>query len=453
MTQEDLSKKLNDLFQSKQSHIVIIPGKPGAGKTTFLKQWMKDKTAIYFRSDLQHDRIQIPRFSKAVQAHFNQTQPEYPNWDAFFNNVFTLAGKKKKMLIILDEFPKLLKSNRTFLVTIEKLWEKLAKKYPIMLIMAGSSLPEMNYTHLRLTGLQSNNPSVALVPFLPMNFAEFKDRFTSLSFEDAVALYGITGGTERFVQRINPHHTLEQNVRSFFDHRNFYDFDPKYLFHYDFHDPTTYFSILQILARNEKKIGVIAKCLDLKTHNLTSFLDRLRDLKVIERILPPTDENPVISRKGRYHIVDAFHRFWFRYIYPHQDILSVDNIDYVWDYFMEKFNLHMKETIIDIISEKFQTNPLFPIKNIGPWWNKNKNMDLIITGQNDVILCDISYNNGPVRYSAYEKLNQMKEVMEIPRRIKKFHYLFFSNEGFDPDFVHAIRRKKKIYLWSMDDIK
>ncbi|HOI24690.1 MAG TPA: ATP-binding protein [Caldisericia bacterium] len=452
MTKQDLSNRLNELYSSKTSQFVLVAGKPGSGKTSFLKNWIKDKSAIYLRCDLQHDRIQLPRFNRALEVQLEKELKESETWEDFFNKLLKGITKNKRTVIVLDEFPKLVKSSRTILSVIEEIWPQASSKNSLMLILCGSSMPEMKYVNMRFFNLTSPASVVTYVPVQPLTFEEFRQSFPQMDLETSVALYGVTGGTERFVEQLNPTLSTEDNLRYFLSHPNFQYLDPKYLFNFDFHDPTTYFSILQVLAHNEKKIGHIARRLDLKTHNLTSFLDRLRELELIDRILPPTDEVPEASRKGRYHIKDAFYRFWFRYNYIFQDVLSIDNINVVIEEFKTYYPEHMKEVIAEILIEKFQKGVFFPVKYIGPWWDRCKNMDLMVSGSKEMLYVKI--NTGP-KIAGMDSLDHLeREVafVELPKRIKKETYLILSTNGFAPMLQKEAQKNKNLLLWSLPDI-
>ncbi len=452
MTKLQLSSILKDWYNKKTSHIILLPGKPGLGKTEFLKDWINEKPGIYLRCELQHDRIQIPRFLKTLQLHREEEIPLINSWEGFFQTLFQPLIKNKKTVIVLDEFPKLIKSNRTILSTIEKAWFKKSDHQSMMLILCGSSMPDMNYSYLRLTGLTKEHPSIVRIPVYPLNFNEFKNRFKEMELEDLIALYGNTGGIELFVSHLRPEKSLKENLMFFLDHRNYHLLNPIYLFNYDFHDPTTYFSILQILAFNEKKIGNIAKNLALKTHNLTSFLDRLRELEIIDRTLPPTDLVPEASRKGRYHILDPFYRFWFRYVYPYQDILSIDRFEVVLEEWRSRYPQFMKEALTDILSERLTNHGFFPVLTVGPWWDKNKNIDLIAVGERDILFAGIYFLDKTVGLEEWETLVQQADMVDKPRRATKVHFLLLSRQGFSDELKKEVLRKRRIHLWTLHDL-
>jgi len=49
-------------FKGKDSAFSVIYGRRRVGKTTLIKEFIKNKTAIYFLADKQNERIQIKRF-------------------------------------------------------------------------------------------------------------------------------------------------------------------------------------------------------------------------------------------------------------------------------------------------------------------------------------------------------------------------------------------------------
>ncbi len=59
----------------------------------------------------------------------------------------------------------------------------------------------------------------------------------------------------------------------------------------------TYFSILEIIANGEHKIGNIAGKLGKNVQNITSFISKLIELDIIYKDVPITESNPLKSKK------------------------------------------------------------------------------------------------------------------------------------------------------------
>ena len=116
---------------------------------------------------------------------------------------------------------------------------------------------------------------------------------------------------------MHPSKTIFQNIKEQVLDRNRLLFnEPRFILNDELSETSTYFSLLKIIAEGNHKIGNIAQVLQMPNNRLTSHLDKLRELDIIERVVPVTETNPAKSRRGLYFIKDNFMRFWFRYVFP-----------------------------------------------------------------------------------------------------------------------------------------
>jgi len=266
----DLS--LSKFLEGKKSSVVLLTGKIGSGKTTLLKGLLND-SALYFRCDLQHDRIQLPRF---VRSYNNTNQSKVSQditWEKFFDLVFQNPNPEKKLVVMFDDFQNLVKSNAAVMTIIQDAWQKFGSKNNVLFIASGSSKPEMDMIRERMTTLlKPTEIKVHNIDSVP--FSEFKNYFAGLPIETIVSFYAVTGGVPKFFRLLDKDKDIFENIRNFLSNPTIVAYlDPRIMLNYDFHDPTTYFSIMQVLSMEEAKIGLLAKRLSLRTHNLTSFLD------------------------------------------------------------------------------------------------------------------------------------------------------------------------------------
>lgn len=448
------SQKLEKLIDSKKSNLILLFGKPGTGKTTLLKKYINEN-ALYFRSDLQHDMVQLPRFIRVFNEKFpGHKITKVPSWEVFFDAIFKNPNPEVRRVIAIDDFPNLVKSNRSILSIMETAWMKIGQKHNIVLILSGSSMPDMHYISGRMKDF-AEGVEIKELTIEPINYFEYKELFPKADVESIVAYYTVTGGIPKYYNLIDPTKNIYQNIeQNILDPKNLSYLDPRIMLNYDFHDPTTYFSIMQILALNECKIGTIAEYLGLKTHNLTSFLDRLRELELIERILPATDEDPSKSRKGKYRIVDAFNLFWFRYIYSNQDYLHQGLYKNIVNHFKADYSFIMKRTVLEIIKSMLVLREYpFKISNISSWWEKEKALDLVALGEKEILFGSAYWGDKPLGTEELYSLIQESHFVPAPRRIRKDYYLIFSKAGFTKDADKEIKKKRNMTLLTLEDFK
>ena len=68
----DREKELETLNKEykKDNSFVVLYGRRRVGKTTLIKEFIKDKKAFYFFADKQNENLQIERFKNQISEHF-----------------------------------------------------------------------------------------------------------------------------------------------------------------------------------------------------------------------------------------------------------------------------------------------------------------------------------------------------------------------------------------------
>lgn len=84
--------------------------------------------------------------------------------------------------------------------------------------------------------------------------------------------------------------------------------------------PGVYYSILEELSTGKKSLGELGAALARKTTDLQSYLDTLREMRVVSRSAPITSLQE--ERNHRYALADDYMRFWFRFVFPFQEELK-----------------------------------------------------------------------------------------------------------------------------------
>jgi AAA+ ATPase superfamily predicted ATPase len=85
-------------------------------------------------------------------------------------------------------------------------------------------------------------------------------------------------------------------------------------------DMRTYLTVLNAIGEGAHTLKAIAEATLTAPTNLTKYLGVLQELRLVERRIPATVP-PALrhrSKQGRYHLIDPFHRFYFRFLRPNQ---------------------------------------------------------------------------------------------------------------------------------------
>ena len=101
---------------NRENSFVVLYGRRRTGKTTLIKEFIKDKNAFYFFADKQNENLQINRFKNQLVEYFKDEflkKIEINDWDTIFDYFINKIGNEKFILVI-DEFQYLCLMNKGF---------------------------------------------------------------------------------------------------------------------------------------------------------------------------------------------------------------------------------------------------------------------------------------------------------------------------------------------------
>ena len=101
-------------------------------------------------------------------------------------------------------------------------------------------------------------------------------------------------------ERDDAHRTLEINVREGIldKHSPLYE-EPRFLLMQELNEPSLYFSILKAIAFGRTRLNDIAQETGIVDgHKVNKYISVLRDLRIVRREVPVTEDKPYKSRRG-----------------------------------------------------------------------------------------------------------------------------------------------------------
>ena len=129
----------------KDSSFVVIYGRRRVGKTTLIKEFIKGKLAFYFLATEEVESQSIKRLSGVVSRVTRNPllqRAAFSDWLDLFHIIAEFRPEEKKVLVI-DEFPYLVKSNPAFPSILQNAWDEVLKDSNVMLILCGSLIGMM----------------------------------------------------------------------------------------------------------------------------------------------------------------------------------------------------------------------------------------------------------------------------------------------------------------------
>ena len=434
---------------NRENSFVVLYGRRRTGKTTLIKEFIKDKNAFYFFADKQNESLQINRFKNQLAEHFKDEflkKIEINDWDTIFDYFINKIGDEKFVLVI-DEFQYLCLMNKGFSSIFQRIYdEKIADKN-IMVILCGS-LISMMYSEVLSYDSPLYGRRTAQIKLQPISFEYYKEFFNNKSKRELIEFYSITGGIPKYILEFDrnksPLWNIENNI---FNKDNFLYSEPKFLLQEEINDLSRYFSILNSVALGNTKLSSICSHLGLNSSSMTSYITKLIDLDILEKEVPVT-ENIENGKKGLYKIKDNYLKFWFSYVYPYQSYLEIENLSYPLEKIKNEFNLWVSKIYEDLSRETLLNNfeiP-FPIKKLGRWWNNNEEIDIVGLGDNEIIFGECKWSSKKVGLSVLLTLKEKSKNVKWNNSNRKEYFILFSKEGFSDDLISLSKKDKTIIL-------
>lgn len=453
---------------NRNSSFVVIYGRRRVGKTTLIKEFLKNKTAFYYLATEELESQSMKRLANVIARTTKNTllqKIEFTDWLDLFQLIADYKPEEKKVLVI-DEFPYLVRTNSAFPSILQNAWDEFLKDSNVMLILSGSLIGMMQKHALSydspLYGRRTAQMRLTPLPFTSIYETQ------NLPFEQAVEQFALTGGVPKYLDFFEDGRPLEEQLKdAVFSKNGFLYEEPNFLLKSESLTAVNYFSIIKTIADGNHKLGKIASALGQESSSLTPYLSTLSDLGFIEKRTPITEKNPEKSRKGLYFIADNFLRFWFCYVYPYKGELELDNMQIVLDEihkdFKEKFVAFAYEDICkDIFAKLCSNNAIsFVPSRIGSYWLNDYDGDTEINVMSvdhknkQVFAGECKYHTKPVDAPVYFALKEkVDNAAEIRKSFPKYNVIYglFSKSGFTKRMLDIAKENPNILLIHEDHL-
>lgn len=454
-------EQLNQVYQENDFQFTVIYGRRRIGKTSLINEFLKDKKAIYYVALEENAEDNLKRFSDAISIFKNTDQggkEKFANFEECFKEITRLA-QKQRVILVIDEFPYLAKAYPTISSMLQSYINHEFKETNLFLILCGSS---MSFMERQVLGYQSplyGRRTLAL-KLEPFKLSEAHEMLPKLSKEDAFIINTVCGGVPQYLSYMSDSMSVADNIKKNFLSKSGRLFDePNNLLQQELRDPTNYNSIINAIASGASKHSKIAQSAHLQTGPLTTYLNNLIDLGIVEKKLPVTEQKKSKSKNIVYRICDGMFRFWYTFVGKQTDLIERGLTDLAWvkvqkglsDFMGPEFEKYSQDFMwSQDMNEKIVPNPFI---HLGNWWGTDKRthqqVELDIVGfsddERDGYFGECKWKNEPISRSVLEKLITNSEIFKYPIK----HYYLFSKSGFT-DSCQELAEKINCQLFTFE---
>ncbi|WP_240407451.1 ATP-binding protein [Lactobacillus crispatus] len=456
-------EQLNQAYQENDFQFTVIYGRRRIGKTSLINEFLKDKKSIYYVALEENAEDNLKRFSDAISIFKNTDQggkEKFANFEECFKEITHLA-QKQRVILVIDEFPYLAKAYPTISSMLQSYIDHEFKETNLFLILCGSS---MSFMERQVLGYQSplyGRRTLAL-KLEPFKLSEAHEMLPKLSKEDAFIINTVCGGVPQYLSYMSDSMSVADNIKKNFLSKSGRLFDePNNLLQQELRDPTNYNSIINAIASGASKHSKIAQSAHLQTGPLTTYLNNLIDLGIVEKKLPVTEQKKSKSKNIVYRICDGMFRFWYTFVGKQTDLIERGLTDLAWvkvqkglsDFMGPEFEKYSQDFMwSQDMNEKIVPNPFI---HLGNWWGTDKRTHqqvvLDIVGfsddERDGYFGECKWKNEPISRSVLEKLITNSEIFKYPLK----HYYLFSKSGFT-DSCQELAKKINCQLFTFEEI-
>lgn len=290
-------------------------------------------------------------------------------------------------------------------------------------------------------------------PLKQFRYIDFREMFKESSEEDRVKLFAIFGGTPKYLSDFK---NLNKNLFDGFQQLVLSERSPLFdepinALKFELKNPDRYISILRAISSGKEESNEIAESIGLENYEISPYLKNLIELLDIVEA-----NNPLFGKKRnmRYKIKDNFFRFWYRFVYPYREEISLGNTSSITKRIEKEFDTYCGKIFEDIIKEFFIFMNGKKIKNkkidfteCGKWWEKTEDIDLVLKSKNKTTFIEVKFRKDKMGSKCFEDL---KEKSKKTSASGKFDYIIVSKAGFEQELID--REIPNLLLLDLDEL-
>ncbi len=435
--------KLQAMYNSNRFEMPVFYGRRRVGKTTLITEFCKGKKAIYYQSIKATAKTNLEGLSRAVWGTLmpEQEMPPFSSLEQLLKYV-TDQARHERLILVIDEYPYWAEDDSSISSVLQSCIDHMMLDSKLFLILCGSS---MSFMENQVLGYKSPlyGRRTAQFKMQPFTFFESQRMLKGFSLEDQAILYGCTGGIPLYMQDVDPHKTVDENIISmFFDPTGRMFEEPGNLLKQELSNPAVYQTLLQAISNGASRLNELAQAVSKETAAATAYVNQLIELGIIIKETPATEK---AGKKTIYTLSDSMFRFWYSYVMPGLSLISAGHGDIFYkqrvkpdisNFMGPVFELMAKDHLMKLLGEG-QLPILFT--KIGRWWGNDPRsksqteIDILADGGDEAIFAECKWKNEPTSLSVLETLQRRAELFP-----KKKPYLYLYSKS---DFTDACKEK------------
>lgn len=312
--------------------LALLYGRRRVGKTFLLDHvWRDDRVFYYLAADSTPGLNRTDLVRDLAEWSGRELEPgDFPTWRTVFR-LFVDLARERPVIVVLDEFQYLLGGEDDAASQLVAVWDREVRDLPLTLVLCGSEVSTME----QLAG--ADQPLYGRFDWSrrlrPFDYFDARRMVPDRGLREAVAAYGIFGGTPQHLAAIRAGESLGEAVcRTMLAPGGPVRVQIENVVEREkgIRKPAPYRAVLSAVARGRTERNEIATGAGLedRPETVRHILDRLGDLELIR-----TERNfdAPANAPHRYRVADNAVKFWYRFVDPNRSHLETGRPEEVWE--------------------------------------------------------------------------------------------------------------------------
>ena len=445
-------KHLNNYYDREGSQIVVVYGQKHVGKTTLVREFMKERPGYYYLARACSEREQTYQWGMQMIRDGYEMEA-FPGFrDILIGITRRESGKK---VIVIDEFQNIVKVSSEFMKELVSFMHSHWNREEVMIILCSSTIGWVENSMVPRIGEAAYELS-GFLKIREMPFEDIVERFPNFRIEECVEAYAILGGYPGLWNQFDDRLTIQQNIC-----RHILNPDSCLFGEWDrmvaeqLRETSVYNTILAAIASGKYKLNDIYLHTGFSRAKISVYLKNLMELELVEKVFSYDVADKENVQKGIYRISHPYVNFYFTYMYPYMSALQTVSVgEYYNQYIYPVFRKYVSGCFKQVCREhleKLNKRGRLPIyyEMSGEWVGKEGTIDVIAQdaeGRTLIALCN--WEKAMMTYEDYEWL------LSYARKVKiRTDYIYlYTASGFDEKLDLEAKVKKNLKLIQITDI-
>lgn len=437
---------LNQRYQRTGSQLVVVYGQKHVGRTSVIKKFSQNRPMLFLCSRSCSEREQRYLWARECEER-HLLEDRYPSFQDLFSHIAqageklcpgnVTADKKQKVILVIDEFQNLIKSDYNFMEQLLKFIKLKGRTREIFVVLSSSSVGFVENSLVSKIGSEAALSISGFLKVKELSFENLRTYFDNYNLQQCLELYSVLGGMPGLWEMINPGLSVRENFINCFLKYNmpFVQEATGYITD-DLRETSVYFTILESLASGKEKLNDLYLHTEFSRAKISVYLKNLMELELVEKVFSFDTEGKANAKKGIYRIKNPLVKFYFHYIYPSLSSVKIMDPGKVYDEkIAPSFRFYvepaMKKMCMELLSKMNEEKRLpFYFTKSGEWAGKIGSLDIVLQDQNkNTALAFCNYEKKELTMDDYDWLLFIAKKAHLnPQYIYFFTMGRFSDE-------------------------